>query len=146
MTRPISIERVAYSDEPRWSPFGYIVNTDGTLYSLTEAYTHGVLLALLYPEIAEEQGYEPPDSDFDVMEYQRFELDHTELFPVVRVSKYLSKVAFNFSDKFGVNEEQRVTLSKIIKLEDLSLHSKIMCKHGDISMREFLKLCEESNE
>jgi hypothetical protein len=90
--RALTLEDVAMtSDTPKavYSPYGYIITDDGRAHALTYRWFHGVVLAILYPEVAKEAGYPPPvreDGDVDVFLYQRFELDHGYKLPVLRVS------------------------------------------------------------
>jgi hypothetical protein len=94
-SRELTLEDVALtSNTPNvaYSPYGYIIGDDGRAYALTERWFHGVVLAVLYPEVAKEAGFAPPvreDGDVDVFLYQRFELDHGHKLPVLRVSHSL---------------------------------------------------------
>lgn len=91
-SRILTLEDVAMtSDTPKvaYSPYGYIIGADGRAHALTDRWFHGVVLAVLYPDVAKEAGYPPPareDGDVDVFLYQRFELDHGYKLPVLRVS------------------------------------------------------------
>lgn len=72
-----------------YSPHGYIIDHDAKIYALTERHFHGVVLALLYPDVAQAAGYAPPrriDGSVDVFNYQRFELDEARALQVVRIA------------------------------------------------------------
>jgi hypothetical protein len=92
--KPLNIDRVAYVNmQPIYSLHGYIVDTEGIVYSLLQRYCHGVVCAILFPELAASQGVpvplEPPE-DLDVMMYQDFELKNHDELPVVRIGQRLS--------------------------------------------------------
>ncbi len=66
----LTSDRIANkSKDPSYSPHGYTVMEDGTIYTLTKQWTHGTLLAILFPDMAKKAGYEPPDEDFNVFKY-----------------------------------------------------------------------------
>jgi hypothetical protein len=95
-SRVLTLEDVALvgdASKVPYSPYGYIIGADARIYALTERWFHGVVLAVLYPEVAEKAGYEQPvreDGDVDVFKYQRFELDHGRQVPVLRVAYSLT--------------------------------------------------------
>lgn len=74
--------RTAPPDVPMHSPYGYIITPSGVTFALMKQWTHGLILALLYPDAANEYNktaelpFEWPESrdDIDVMAFQRFEL------------------------------------------------------------------------
>lgn len=85
---------------PTYSPFGYVIDEKGDVYSLTARFMHGFVLSLLYPQALEEflkteRGLEIKDrldvtdiksiDDVDVFAYQQFELDSHGKLPAIRV-------------------------------------------------------------
>jgi hypothetical protein len=86
---------------PTYSLYGYIVMEDGTVHSLLHKWFHGIALAILFPELAKEKGYKPPNDENDnVFEFQRFELDHHDKMPVIRVCPFrmMSPISVNKGD------------------------------------------------
>ena len=87
MGTPLTIDRFA-SKNIIYSPYGYVIMEDGTVYTLHKQWYHGIALAVLFPEKAKESGLESPEEEPDVFKYQRFELDHHNDFPVIRVCPF----------------------------------------------------------
>ncbi len=128
---------------PQWSPWGYIIDPRGEIYSLLCQSCHGVILAIIHPMLAKEAGFEPPDRAANVFNYQRFELDTQEKIPSMRISKgMLHDFSISYSEDIPITAEQRAALPKIIKIEDMSLDSKIETILHQTTMRRFLKELE----
>lgn len=92
----------------KYSTYGYMVKDDGTVYALTHYATHGLVLALLYPEVYEPWYTDalvtpPPDrtsgsipetlypEDMDSVNkyfYQDFEFAKGGSLPCIRISGY----------------------------------------------------------
>lgn len=75
---------------PLYSLHGYIIQPDGTTWALFEKWTHGFVLALLYPEVAAaytDRALEYPDSihEVDVFAFQAFEMDRARDLQCVRI-------------------------------------------------------------
>lgn len=138
------LERVAHhADEPIYSPYGYVIVEDGSVYSLTQKWTHGVILACLYPEEAEADGYPPPDEDFNVFTYQRFELDNHTRFPIVRIALG-SLYSFNVSKgDMPATPAQVQSVAKCVRMCDLSLSDTVQTEGSDMSARSMLKELEK---
>jgi hypothetical protein len=81
--RPGDVAVAALED----GPFGHIVQPDGTVWTLTEQYSHGILLAMLYPEKAAEHHYPPPVPGAHWTDYQSFEIGHGDELPTIRHSR-----------------------------------------------------------
>lgn len=90
----ITIERAAEMSKPPqkpiYSPFGYVIQPDGTTYALVQRWTHGLILALLYPELAakfteRELDLDVSLGDVNVFAFQAFELAHHGEMPVIRI-------------------------------------------------------------
>ncbi len=127
------------SKDPAYSPFGYVVLEDGTIYSLMKQWTHGVLLAMLFPDVAKKMGYEPPDEDFNVFHYQRFELDNHDKFPVIRVAFSLITDFYISKGKVPATKEQVESIVKIFKVTGTKMNASIQTDAGEMSVRAFLK-------
>lgn len=86
----LTIEDVAIKNEcgkPIITGNDYIITDDGTIYTLTRQYAHGLVCAILFPDIAKTAGFQPPAHGASSWhDYQRFELDYHESLPVIRVS------------------------------------------------------------
>ena len=124
-----------------FTPFGYVITEDGTIYSLTQKWCHGVVLSLLFPDLEKDNGYELPDEDFDVFEYQRFELDHSRETTAIRISFSLTNGALNISkgEDAKANPEQIEAITKILKVQGLSLSDKIENDYRQTTARTLLK-------
>ena len=128
------------SDKAFVSPFGYIVTADGTIYSLIKQYTHGVLLAILFPEKAKEMGYVPPDEDYDVFYYQRFELDTHDDLPVIRVAfGMLHSFAVSYGKECPTTKEQDQAMVKIFREKNIKMRDEIHTDKGDCTAGAFMK-------
>jgi len=141
------IERVAIiGAEPAYTPYGYLIAEDALIYSLTQKWVHGVILALLYPNVAAEAGYSQPDvDDLQVFHYQKFELDNHEKFPVIRISLGMM-YPFNISKGDApASVAQRQALVKILKCQDMSMQSMIQTDLHEMSARQYLKQLENEH-
>lgn len=141
----ISIRSAAVStnaaSEPLYSPHGYIVTEDGTCYSLLKRWYHGVALAILFPEVAKETGYEPPDEEPNVFHYQHFELDQHDKLPVIRVcpSRMLGPCSVNKSRK-AATAAQVATLAKLLKMHGLKARDNVSTDEGDRTVQKCLEM------
>lgn len=69
-----------------YSPFGYLIAADATVYTLLGRGLHGVIMAILYPEIASKHGYRQPDTSPVTMHYTGFQIEAGDQIPLVRVT------------------------------------------------------------
>jgi hypothetical protein len=75
--RALELKDVALSSDAKhvfYSHNGYIIDGDARVHALTERWFHGVCLAVLYPEVAQQAGYPPPtieEGDVDVVNSHR---------------------------------------------------------------------------
>lgn len=136
----LTLEEISIiGDEPTYSPYGYVIGEDGKIYSLTQQWCHGVILAILFPDLAKEKGFDIPDEDYNVFEYQSFELDNQEILPAVRVSKGMM-TSFTVSSGNTLWSQKQVTaFTKILKTDDISLSEQIETHKGRMSARKFIK-------
>ncbi|WP_455233422.1 hypothetical protein [Geopseudomonas aromaticivorans] len=121
----------------RYSPFGYVIGPDATVYSLIQRAYHGVVLALLFPEVAERMGYRMPDREPDTSHYTRFQIDATDL-PAVRIT-------FGFIRAVGVSKGYAPATAEQIESTRLALlcngvrpQDKISCSFTDMKLRDSL--------
>lgn len=136
---PLTVDRVSIKgSDPKFSPHGYVVMEDGTIYTLTQRWAHGVLLAMLFPDVAKKCDYDPPDEDFNVFHYQRFELDNHDDFPVIRVA-FSMTVDFYISKGTGpATKEQIAAMVKIFKVIGSKMTARIMSDAGEMSAKDFM--------
>lgn len=92
-TPRVTMEQIALIAEPGMkpalSPYGYVITEDGTSYALTERWFHGVAMAVLFPNLALENGWAPPAGpidDLNVYHYQDFEHFVCRRMNVIRVA------------------------------------------------------------
>lgn len=131
------------TDKATYSPYGYVVAEDGTLYSLTERWTHGIVLALLYPQQALAAGYEPPvreDGDLDVFRYQGFDLDHGSTFRVIRIaaSQLTDSVSVSRGD-LPPSLSQVEAVAKAFAAMGLRAKDTLTGETDDLTVAEFLE-------
>jgi len=137
-----SIEDYAMISPPgapvRYSPFGYVIGPDATVYSLIGRAFHGVVLALLFPEVADQMGYRPPDREPDTSHYTRFQVDATDL-PAVRIS-------FGFVRAIGVSKGYKPATTEQIESTRMALlcsgvkpRDHISFSYADMSMQDGLE-------
>lgn len=110
---PIKIQDLTLKGDARtipFSPFGYVIDVNGDVYALTEKWTHGIIAALLYPDVAKQHGFWPVQGDFDdlpVFRYQEFLGEHSEQLPLIRVAT--SQLGFGTT----VSGTSRVTRNQV---------------------------------
>ena len=121
------------------SEYGYVVQPDGTIWSLNCRWVHGVILALLYPLEAIKYGYGVPDRDADVFHFQKFEMRASYHLNCVRVCVnglvadwYLSK------GNAPITEAQRRSLLEIFKDHDVHWNDLLVSNYGDVNQVQLL--------
>lgn len=110
---------------PAYSPFGYIIDKEGTVYSLIKAHIHGAICAVLCPNVPE--GRDPnkvpvrPLSEVPVFAWQEFELENQAELDVVRIAlRPFSDTQFNVSgSKYRVTERQIGSIIAVAALHDI---------------------------
>lgn len=140
----IELNRVCISKfEPVFTPHGYVVTDDGKIHSLTQQCCHGVVLALLFPDLCKKSGYCAPTEDFDVFEYQAFELDHSRETSAIRISSSIYDGQLNLSKgKSRATKQQVSALSLIFKQCGLSINEKVQSDMSELTIRSFMKKLE----
>jgi hypothetical protein len=124
---------------PPYSTHGYCVTQDGTIYALLRKWWHGAVLALLYPEDAAKAEYVLPDSadDVDVFEFQKFELDNHDQFPVIRIcpGRLMGPTSID-RGRGPCTNEQIVAVRAIVKTLGLTAHDEVCTEHKDMKVHE----------
>lgn len=128
-----------------YSPFGYLVATDATVYTLRGRGLHGVIMAILYPEIAAKSGYRQPDTSPEAMHYTGFQIDFGHEIPLIRVSfGYLTAVGVDKGHApavpLQIDAARRALLAAGVKPGD-----KIACSATDLKMVELLDWLAEDH-
>lgn len=140
------MDQVAVTGDPIYSPYGYVIGEDGTTYSLTQQWTHGVILALLYPEAAKEHGIGVPDEEYNVFAYQQFELDRHGSFPVIRVSFGMVTDFAISKGEAAATPKQLQALSRIFRLQEKGLNETVQTDFREMSAREALKVLAKTEK
>lgn len=97
--------------EPVFSPYGYVIAPDGTVYSLCREWHHGVVLALLRPDLLEQAGYDAPRRHCNVYKYQRF------LFFAQHVQVPYVIISFGYAVQYAVSaSEESITSAQLSAL------------------------------
>ncbi len=115
-----------------YTPFGCCITPDGTVYALTHYATHGVVAAVLYPEVAAEFEVPQPIVDEHVdelpkMAYQHFELECAPLLPLLRVSAgRMGSPHVSWSEDIGLTEEQ-IEAFRLFCIENHSSDEEYFC-------------------
>lgn len=111
--------KTSESGEPLYTPYGYIIDAQARIHALLTQYCHGVVLALLYPEVAASAGFEPPchpREELPVLHYQRFEFDHCDELPVLRVAcRYGGGVYVSHGPTAQLTDAQHDALRRVFK-------------------------------
>lgn len=126
---------------PPYSMHGYLITPDGTIYTLLRKWWHGAVLALLYPEEAAAAGYKLPDDpdELNVFEFQRFELDNHDRFPVIRIcpGRVMGPTSFDRGSEVST-PEQVEAVRLIIKVLGLSGNDIVAADHCDMPVRKMI--------
>ena len=124
--------------EAVFSPYGYVITSDGTIYSLVSKYFHGVVLAMIFPELAAKCGYGPPPEDPDVYHYQRFELDNSRDLDAIRVAFGLLHPILVSRGKKAATEAQVEGLRSVFKAKGIALRDMVMTDSRDMPAKTAL--------
>lgn len=121
-----------------YSPWGYVIPPDGKVHGLMCQYTHGVIAAVLYPDLALSNGFSPPISPIhenDVFQYQAFELENgREHLPLIRVSGHCNISRCNAP----CTPEQIEGLRKAMLEGGMKLTSKVQTDFSEMSLKKAL--------
>jgi hypothetical protein len=143
----IDIERIAMVTAPGgevpYSPYGYVIQPDGTVYTLIHQYYHGIILACLYPKEAGAAGYavpEEPREDLSVFKYQRFELDNSPALGAVRIaiSQMIDSLFFSKGNK-PATDEQCTAVAACLRALGKRARDKIETEKGERTISQILE-------
>lgn len=147
---PLTIADVAETYPPgtdvQESGYGYVIAADGTVYALTRQWAHGILCAILFPDVAKEAGYVlPAKGAADAFEYQRFEIDNQAKLPVIRISMgFMSP--FNISKNYKPAPHAQLNgLRAVLKAHGKSLSDEVNTNYGDVTVRKLLRDMERDD-
>lgn len=135
-----TLDRLAVSGtDPVHSPYGYVIMEDGTIHTLIQQWVHGMVCAMLFPDLAKESGYRQPDKESSVYHYQRFELDYHNQLPVIRIAfGMLTPVAVSKSKKAAtpaqIDAARRCLLAAGRKMNDT-----VSAEFRDMTVANLLK-------
>lgn len=128
-----------------YSPFGYLIAPDATVYSLLGRGLHGVIMAILYPEVAEKHGYRQPDSSPVTMHYTGFQIEAGGAIPLARVT-------FGFVTAVGVGKgyapctpDQIEAVRKALVGAGVKPGDKICCTLKDLKLSELISWLGEDH-
>lgn len=146
----IALERVATTTKPPAPPaytsWGYIIMEDGTTHALHRQWWHGAVLCLLFPEEAKQAGYIMPDEpdEVNVFEFQKFELDNHDHFPVIRVcpTRMMGPPSFDRGCK-PVTEAQMVALRLVVAEMGLRMNDEVSTDHKDMTVRKLYEYMQK---
>lgn len=122
-------ERSIYSRTPFPTKFGYLIDGGGMIYTMTEAWMHGKVLAELYPD------------DSDRIAYCEPELRGKYSFPIVRIS-------IDKHNQFNVNNlcadpatvDQISAMTRCLKECNISLNDIVQTDSNEMTARRMLEL------
>ncbi len=126
-------------EKPAYSPHGYCITPDGTTYALLRQYWHGALLAMLYPEQAAQAGYQFPEDpdELNVYEFQRFELDNHDLFPVIRICPTRMSGPTSVDRGCSPSTPEQIQAVRLVMKElGLGAQDEVATDHRDMTVRE----------
>lgn len=153
------------SEMPGYSPYGYVIQPDGTTYMLLFQYFHGVVLALLYPELLvkfnedparkeENQWFEPvviPDDPHEVrvLRTQEFELEMKEHMPAIRVCgmRMLSESGVSVDlPKSGVTPDQVTALRNVLDAMGIDRKGTVQLQRYEVQVPKLWDAIEAFND
>lgn len=136
----LTMDRIS-TKELVYSSHGYVIMEDGTIYTLTKQWYHGVALAILFPDKAKAAGYLPPEEEPDVFHYQRFELDSHNDFPVIRIcpSRMITPPSINKGKK-PATKEQLEAIRAVFKVLGLKARDIVNTDYSDTTVAQCYQL------
>lgn len=161
----LTIERAAevtkFPTEPIFSPHGYIIAEDGTVYTLTRQWWHGAVLAILYPQLLAEFRIDmetdddnnpvpgtgtvlelPDDPDeLNVFDFQKFEHHVHGKLTVIRVcpARLLGPPSVDLP-KAAATPEQLIALHIVFKIMGLKQASEVATDFCDMNVKRCLSM------
>lgn len=157
----VTLEQVALvcTDKVVYSPYGYVIAKDGTLYALIEQYTHGVVIALLEPEAAKkwcagEKDERSPvdyaevmDSEyFGVYAMQRFGLDCNGELGYVTINRSML-VGFSVGKgREAATPEQLAAVRRVLNNEGLKDADEVYSDFAEVSVKKLMANLARHND
>jgi hypothetical protein len=170
----LTIDRVAVptgpDEEPIYSSYGHIIAADGTCYALNGQWYHGIVLALLKPELLAAYTLEDPkpvhdaagvyvgttdkltipeDRDgIDVFAFQAFEIAHNGKHDLVRFcpSRVMSPPSVDLPYDACTPQQLETLRQLLIKTMDMRLRDTVAMTHKDVTVATCLKLAAMDRE
>lgn len=137
------VAMVCTTGNPTYTPYGYVVGADGTIYALTDRFYHGVIVAVLYPELAAAQQVPAPASpreDVDVFAYQRFEHDNSHDLPILRVAvSALTSTILVSKGAVPATDEQIDAMQRIFRALGKTARDTLTGEEDDPTVGEYIE-------
>lgn len=134
---------VFHSDkDPLYSPHGYVISSDGTIHTLLKKWSHGIVLAALYPHLIEELNLEIPESFDDIFDYQRvgFDIQAHESVDVIQISwSMLSGLVSIWKSDAACPPAQVEAVRKVMKELGVGLNEEVNTNTKDMTVSKMLK-------
>lgn len=132
--------------QPPFTPYGCVIAEDGTTYSLRHYALHGAVIAMLYPDLAEEYGVPLPEFPLDgipKLAYQGFGLKVDDSLQIIQVTgAMMGKPCVRWEKKPSAVQIESFRIFCLAN--DMSMHDKLRSDHGktnsdgEISIRKLL--------
>lgn len=141
---PLKLEEVLDSSKDPLPGAGYLVTADGTIHALRRQATHGLCLAVLFPEWCEKHGYVVPHEKSRAHDYQSLELDHARELPVVRIAFGFIMYSTNLSKGDApCTPEQVDAVRRQLMQRGMNLNDTLQTELLDCTLRKALKWLEK---
>jgi hypothetical protein len=137
-------------NDPTPSPYGYVIDADGRIHSMMNRYTHGVIIAVLYPDVAAKHGIPAPTGrpkDLDLRAYQNFEHEVSNELPILRIAGSMLGDFIMVSDsRHAATNVQIDSVRRALKASDRDLRDTLTGEEGDQTVGEFLDYLRSKQE
>lgn len=150
----LDLERVTIKTEPGgvppYSMFGYVIDKEGTIYTLQYRYYHGIVCALLYPDLARthEAGVPiEPRTENSVLAFQRFEHDNQNNMQVIRIAFNVLVDSTYFSKgKVKANSKQIASVLSTCKVLGYKGREKIQTEYGEQTVAQIIECLQKGDD
>jgi len=124
---------------------GWLIGQDGTIYTMRYEYIHGMVSAILFPELAAKHGYRPPDTKSTWRDYQRFELSHGDEIPLVRIALGMIMYGTNISKQDAPCTPAQIEGTRRVLIDHLGLKlsEEVDTNLSKVTVRKALKWLAE---
>ena len=150
--------------KPAFSPWGYAITEDGSTSAMTHQWWHGVIIALLYPDLLAAYKIDPPQEHYtdegepyivdrlvipdtsdevDVFAFQAFEHSVHGQLPIIRVcpTRMLGPSSVDLPPK-KCTTAQVDALRLVFKECNLKARDTVCTDYRDMSVRECLEFAQ----